>query len=162
MEELYIDKLIGQAENVFYALSIVGICEEAKEPELAEEFLTLCLSSDIQNKWWLGPGTRSQGGIPVRKESFAACMDYTNREFAEVAGWTAAQADQMFRDYFYPTEEEQEWFHSLMEAAEVPYFPGLTLGDTVEEIGLIVLGDGMTPQEGAEEVARRMAIAMEE
>ena len=162
VEELYFDKLTGQAENVFYALSIVGICEDAKEPELAEEFLALCLSSDIQNKWWLGPGRRSEGGIPIRKESFAACMDYTNREFAEVAGWTAAQADQMFREYFYPTEEEQEWFHGLMEEAEVPYFPGLPLGDTVEEVGLIVLDGGMTPQEGAKEVARRMAIAMEE
>ncbi len=158
-EEIRCDKYIGQASDVYLAQSIMGLCEDAKEPELAEEFLTLCLSAEMQNKWWLDNGPI---GVAIRKESFAAVMDINNREYASVRGWDKALADTLYSERIFPNEEYQEWFFSLMEDAKTAYLPGLSLEKTVEEVGLLVLDGEFTPQEGAAEVERRMAIEMEE
>ena len=50
----------------------------------------------------------------------------------------------------------------VLEEASCPYFPGSVLEETVKEVGFRVLDGELTPEEGAAEVGRRMAIEMEE
>ncbi len=33
--------------------TIVGLCEQGKEPELAEAYMNLLLSDPMMRKWWL-------------------------------------------------------------------------------------------------------------
>lgn len=52
--------------------------------------------------------------------------------------------------------------YQILEEASCPYFPGSVLEETVKEVGLSVLDGELTPEEGAAEVSRKMAIEMEE
>ncbi|MCM1123091.1 MAG: ABC transporter substrate-binding protein [Eubacterium sp.] len=149
-------RLDGQAQNVYWVHQPVGIYEQAKEPELAEDFLTLLLSDEMMRKWWLG------GGYPIRKESFAKILDINNREWAQVEGMNADSINIWYADYVWPTEEEKEWIYQILENASCPYLPGSVLEQTVRETGIRVLEGELTPEEGAAEVDRRMAIEMEE
>ena len=49
-----------------------------------------------------------------------------------------------------------------MEESDCCYRKGTLLEETVREVGFRVLDGELTPEEGAEEVARKMAIEMEE
>lgn len=49
-----------------------------------------------------------------------------------------------------------------MEESDCCYRPGTLLEKNVREVGARVLEGGLTPEEGAKEVERKMAIAMEE
>ena len=62
----------------------------------------------------------------------------------------------------WPTEEEKQWLYQMMEDADCCYRPGTMLEECVMEAGLLVLEGELTPEEGAAEVARKMAIAMDE
>ena len=159
-DEVVYARLTGQAGNVCQARTITGLCEQAKEPELAEEFLELLLSDTMMKKWWLEG--HFDGGLPIRKDSLASILDINNHEFAEVKGWDARDIDQMYKEYFWPTEEELQWLFDRMEETDCCYRTGTVLEDTVREIGYRVLDGELTPEEGAEEVARKMAIQMEE
>ena len=50
----------------------------------------------------------------------------------------------------------------MMEDADCCYRPGTMLEECAMEAGLRVLEGELSPEEGAAEVARKMAIAMEE
>ena len=63
---------------------------------------------------------------------------------------------------FWPTEEEKQWIYQMMEDADSCYRPGTMLEECAIEAGLRVLEGELTPEEGAKEVERKMAIAMEE
>ena len=78
-------KYIGQADNVYWARIIVGLCEQAKEPELAEQYLNLLLSDTMMRKWWL-ESPSAYGGITIRKDSFKDLLDIDNVEYGEVMG----------------------------------------------------------------------------
>lgn len=152
-------KYIGQADNVYWARIIVGLCEQAKEPELAEEYLNLLLSDAMMRKWWL-ESPSAYGGITIRKDSFKDLLDINNVEYGEVMGWK--DPAWMNVENIWPPEEEKEWFYQMMEDADCCYRPGTMLEECAMEIGLRVLDGELTPEEGAEEVARRMAIEMDE
>lgn len=68
----------------------------------------------------------------------------------------------MNAENIWPTEEKKEWFYQMMEDADCCYRPGTMLEECAMEVGLKVLDGELTPGEGAEEVARRMAIEMDE
>ncbi|MDE6844700.1 MAG: ABC transporter substrate-binding protein [Lachnospiraceae bacterium] len=150
------DKFGGQAQDVYWVKNIIGLCEGAKEPELAEDFLALLLSDEMMRKWWLG------SGYPIRKESLVKVLDINNREWAQVEGLSADSINIWYADYVWPTEEEKEWMYQILEEASCPYLPGSVLEQTVKEVGLRVLDGELTPEEGAAEVSRKMAIEMEE
>ncbi len=150
------NKLDGQAQNVYWTHQPVGIYEQAKEPELAEDFLTLLLSDDMMRKWWLGKG------YPLRKESLVKILDINNREWAQIEGMSSDSVNIWYADYVWPTEEEKEWLYEILEEASCPYFPDSVLEQTVRETGIRILDGELTPEEGAAEVSRQMAIEMEE
>lgn len=152
-------KYRGQADNVYWAKIIVGLCEQGKEPALAEEYLKLLLSDAMMRKWWLDK-PRNQSGITIRKDSLADIMDINNVEFGEVMGWKDPGA--LNEEGMWPTEEEKQWIYQMMEDADCCYRPGTMLEECAMEAGLKVLNGELTPEEGAKEVARRMAIEMEE
>lgn len=149
----------GQADNVYWAKIIVGLCEQGKEPELAEEYLNLLLSDAMMRKWWLDK-PRNHSGLTIRKDSLDDILDINNIEFGQTMGFK----DPTGINYpdFWPTEEEKQWIYQMMEDASCCYRPGTMLEECVMEVGVRVLEGGLTPEEGAKEVERKMAIAMEE
>lgn len=149
----------GQADNVYWAKIIVGLCEQGKEPELAEEFLNLLLSDTMMRKWWLDK-PRNQSGITIRKDSLRDLMDINNVEFEEVMGMKNPGA--INTELTWPTEEEKQWIYQMMEDAACCYRPGTMLEECAMEVGIRVLEGELAPEEGAKEVERKMAIAMEE
>lgn len=149
----------GQADNVYWAKTIVGLCEQGKEPELAEEYLNLLLSDAMMRKWWLDK-PRNQSGITIRKDSLRDLMDINNVEFEEVMGMKNPGA--INTELTWPTEEEKQWIYQMMEDASCCYRPGTMLEECAMEVGARVLAGELTPEEGAKEVERKMAIAMEE
>lgn len=159
-DEVVCGRMTGQAGNIYRARTIVGLCEQAKEPELGETFLELLLSDTMMQKWWLEGNF--DGGIPIRKDSLQSILDINNRAFAEVRGWTAKDISTVYKEYFWPTEEELQWLFHTMEESDRCYRPGTLLEETVRDVGARVLDGELTPEEGAREVEKKMAIAMEE
>lgn len=149
----------GQADNVYWAKTIVGLCEQGKEPELAEEYLNLLLSDAMMRKWWLDK-PRNQSGITIRKDSLRDLMDINNVEFEEVMGMKNPGA--INTELTWPTEEEKQWIYQMMEDASCCYRPGTMLEESAMETGLRALAGELSPEEGAKEVERKMAIALEE
>lgn len=149
----------GQADNVYWARTIVGLCEQGKEPELAEEYLKLLLSDTMMRKWWLDK-PRNQSGITIRKDSLADIMDINNVEFGEVMGWK--DPGVLNEESMWPTEEEKQWIYQMMEDAGCCYRSGTMLEECAMEVGFKVLDGELTPEEGGKEVERKMAIEMEE
>lgn len=149
----------GQADHVYWAHTIVGLCEQGKEPELAEAFLGLLLSDTMMRKWWLDK-PRDQSGITIRKESLRNILDINNAEFGEVMGWK--DPGILNEESLWLTEEEKQWIYQMMEDADCCYRPGTMLEECAMEVGVRVLDGELSPEEGAKEVERKMAIAMEE
>lgn len=159
-DEVIYGRLAGQAGNVYRARTIVGLCGQAKEPELGEAFMELLLSDTMMQKWWLEG--HFDGGLPIRKDSLISLLDFNNRAFAEVKGWTKQDIDVVYKEMFWPTEEERQWLFDRMEESDCCYRKGTFLEETVREVGARVLDGELTPEEGAREVERKTAIAMEE
>lgn len=149
----------GQADNVYWARTIVGLCEQGKEPKLAEEYMNLLLSDQMMRKWWLDK-PRNHSGLTIRKDSLGDILDINNIEFGQTMGFK----DPTGVNYpdFWPTEEEKQWLYQMMEDADCCYRPGTMLEECATEVGVRVLEGGLTPEEGAREVERKMAIEMEE
>lgn len=159
-DEVVYGRMTGQAGNIYRARTITGLCEQSEEPELGEEFMELLLSDAMMRKWWLEG--HFDGGLPIRKESLSSLLDINNREFAEVKGWTAKDINTVYKDYFWPTKEELQWLFDRMEESDCCYRTGTLLEETVREVGFRVLEGELTPEEGAREVERKMAISMDE
>lgn len=159
-DEVVYGTFTGQAKQVFRATTVTGICSQAAQPELAEDFMELLLSDKMMNKWWL-QGNLS-GGIPIRKESVEKILDINNHEFAEMKGFNEKDTGFLHDETCWPSEEEKQWLYGLMEDASCCYRSGSMLEETVKEIGLRVLNGDITPKEGADMVAGKMAIEMEE
>lgn len=159
-DEVAFQRLTGQAGNVYRARTIVGLCEQAKEPALAGDFMELLLSDRLMQKWWLEG--HFDGGIPIRKESLASLLDRNNHDFAEIKSWDARTIDSMYQEGFWPTDEELQWLFGMMEESDCAYRTGTLLEDTVRETGLRVLDGELSPAEGAAAVEREMAIEMAE
>lgn len=147
--DAWFGSLQGQAQNVFWGSSIVGICEKAAEPELAAGFYELLLSDELMNKWWV------KRGFPISRGACEWVLDAGNNEYEQYMGFAE-------RDQFWITEEEQQMFLEIMEDASVFYQPGTVLEEAAVETGVRVCRGELTPEEGAAEVASRMAISMEE
>lgn len=110
----------------------------------------------MMRKWWLG------NGYPIRKESLAEILDINNKEAAQIQGWNASMISTTYVEYAWPDDEEKEFLYQILEEAACPYIPGSALEEIVKAVGLRVLDGELTPEEGAAEVSRKMAIALEE
>lgn len=153
------DAYAGQADNVYWARTIVGLCEQGKEPELAEAYMNLLLSDPMMRKWWLDK-PRNRSGLTIRKDSLGDILDIDNIEFGQTMGFKDPTG--VNHPNFWPTEEEKQWLYQMMEDASCCYSPGTMLEECAMEVGVRVLEGELTPEEGAKEVERKMAIAMEE
>ncbi len=153
------DTYTGQADNVYWARTIVGLCEQGKEPELAEAYMNLLLSDPMMRKWWLDK-PRNHSGLTIRKDSLGDILDIDNIEFGQTMGFKDPTG--VNHPNFWPTEEEKQWLYQMMEDASCCYRPGTMLEECAMEVGVRVLDGELTPEEGAKEVERKMAIAMEE
>lgn len=153
------DAYAGQADNVYWARTIVGLCEQGKEPELAEAYMNLLLSDPMMRKWWLDK-PRNRSGLTIRKDSLGDILDIDNIEFGQTMGFKDPTG--VNHPNFWPTEEEKQWLYQMMEDASCCYRPGTMLEECAMEVGVRVLEGELTPEEGAKEVERKMAIAMEE
>lgn len=153
------DAYAGQADNVYWARTIVGLCEQGKEPELAEAYMNLLLSDPMMRKWWLDK-PRNHSGLTIRKDSLGDILDIDNIEFGQTMGFKDPTG--VNHPNFWPTEEEKQWLYQMMEDASCCYRPGTMLEKCAMEVGVRVLEGELTPEEGAKEVERKMAIAMEE
>lgn len=153
------DAYTGQADNVYWARIIVGLCEQGKEPELAEAYVNLLLSDPMMRKWWLDK-PRNRSGLTIRKDSLGDILDIDNIEFGQTMGFKNPTG--VNHPNFWPTEEEKQWLYQMMEDASCCYRPGTMLEECAMEVGVRVLEGELTPEEGAKEVERKMAIAMEE
>ena len=153
------DAYAGQADNVYWARTIVGLCEQGKEPELAEAYMNLLLSDPMMRKWWLDK-PRNHSGLTIRKDSLGDILDIDNIEFGQTMGFKDPTG--VNHPNFWPTEEEKQWLYQMMEDASCCYSPGTMLEECAMEVGVRVLEGELTPEEGAKEVERKMAIAMEE
>ncbi len=140
---------LGQAPRVFVGQSIVGICQKAREPELAQEFFELLLSDEIMNKWWMKPG------LPVSRAALAYALDVNNLEWYQYLGLEETVES---RAVTWPPEEQRQKLQDMMAS----YQSGTSLEEIVQEVGIQVLKETLSPEEGAAEVAKRMAIEMEE
>ncbi len=153
------DAYTGQADNVYWARTIVGLCEQGKEPELAEAYMNRLLSDSMMRKWWLDK-PRNHSGLTIRKDSLGDILDIDNIEFGQTMGFKDPTG--VNHPNFWPTEEEKQWLYQMMEDASCCYRPGTMLEECAMEVGVRVLEGELTPEEGAKEVERKMAIAMEE
>jgi hypothetical protein len=153
------DAYTGQAGNVYWARTIVGLCEQGKEPKLAEEYMNLLLSDPMMRKWWLDK-PRNHSGLTIRKDSLGDILDIDNIEFGQTMGFKDPTG--VNHPNFWPTEEEKQWLYQMMEDASCCYRPGTMLEECAMEVGVRVLDGELTPEEGAKEVEGKMAIAMEE
>ncbi len=158
-DEVVYRKYSGQADNVYWANTITGLCEQAKEPELAEAFMTLLLSDSMMRRWWMEK-PRVTGGICIRKDSLQDIFDISNIEYDLAMGYK--DPGFLNEDFAWPSEEEKQWIYQMLEDADCCYRPGTMLEECAMEAGLRVLEGELTPEEGAEEVAKKMAISMEE
>ena len=158
-EAVAYDAYTGQADNVYWARTIVGLCEQGKEPELAEAYMNLLLSDPMMRKWWLDK-PRNHSGLTIRKDSLGDILDIDNIEFGQTTGFKDPTG--VNHPNFWPTEEEKQWLYQMMEDASCCYRPGTMLEECAMEVGVRVLEGELTPEEGAKEVERKMAIAMEE
>lgn len=150
------DRYGGQAQDIYWARTIVGLCGQAKEPELAEEFLTFLLSDDMMSKWWL------DDGYPIRKESLERILDIDNHEWAKQQALGSQSVGIWYSSDAWPDENEKQWLYQVMGEVSCPYFGGSVLEEAAKEVGLRVINGEMTPEEGAAEVAGRMEIEMKE
>lgn len=148
--DVWFGSLNGQAQNIFWAQSIIGICEKAKEPELAEEFYELLLSYELMNKWWM------KQGFPINRAAMKWALDPENNEFEQYKGIQDRDKEHWI------TEEVQQQFLNMIEAASTFYQPGTVLEELAADTGIRVCKGDLTPEQGAAEVASRMAIEMEE
>lgn len=149
--------LSGQVTGTYRGWTVTGICENAKEPGLAEEFLTLLLSEEVMNKWWI------QVGIPIRRDSFDWCLDMENMEYSSYFGNTDEETKRLFHnETYWPPQEMLDVLYAMAESSSVFYQPGSALETAALEAGVRVLQGEFTPEEGAQEVVRRMRIEMEE
>lgn len=153
------DAYTGQADNVYWARTIVGLCEQGKEPELAEAYMNLLLSDPMMRKWWLDK-PRNYSGLAIRKDSLGDILDIGNIEFGQTMGFKDPTG--VNHPNFWPTEEEKQWLYQMMEDASCCYRPGTMLEECAMEVGVRVLEGELTPEEGAKEVERKTAIEMEE
>ncbi len=140
----------GQAKNVFWGNSIAAICESTKNETLATEFFELLLSEEMMDQWWL------ENGFPIRKDSLVNSLDIRNNQYEQYIG--VADRDEIT----WVTEENQQILLHMIEQLEVFYQPGSALEKVVKETGVLICKGEISPQQGAQEVLRRMKIQMEE
>lgn len=112
------DAYAGQADNVYWARTIVGLCEQGKEPELAEAYMNLLLSDPMMRKWWLDK-PRNHSGLTIRKDSLGDILDIDNIEFGQTMGFKDPTG--VNHPNFWPTEEEKQWLYQMMEDASCCY-----------------------------------------
>lgn len=143
----------GQAQNVFQGQTIVGICQNAEEPELAQEFYEMLLSEEMMGKWWL------EYGIPISRATVERTLDINDDSYDEY--WPGMK-ELYQRETLWPDEEEKQCFRDMMESAATFYQPESTLETAVTEVGVHVCSGELSPEEGTQEVSRKMMIEMEE
>lgn len=120
--------LNGQSSNVYQPLSIAGINAATKNPDAAEQFLRLMLSTTVQ-------GTMEYG-LPINKKAVAAKFAYDESKLQE----NGAQSSVTFSDEdglafgynIYPVDQEgidqlEQWIASL----DTPYLSDFVLEEAV-------------------------------
>ncbi len=127
------DAYAGQADNVYWARTIVGLCEQGKEPELAEAYMNLLLSDPMMRKWRLDK-PRNRSGLTIRKDSLGDILDIDNIEFGQTMGFKDPTG--VNHPNFWPTEEEKQWLYQMMEDASCCYSPGTMLEECAMEVGV--------------------------
>lgn len=154
-----LDKMPGQAENVFVPAMIVGVSSKSTQPETAEQLARYLFSSEAQK-------VSQSGGFPIEKEAFRSVIDGHQYDGKESLGMVQVGGTSMEETLSYsmePTpEEEIQKLTDLAESLTTPALRDDVIKEAVIEQGGKVLKGEISPEEGTEALMQKVNIYLAE
>lgn len=149
----------GQAGNVFWAKTLLGINAASKQAELAEDFLRTCLGKENQSYLY--------DSLAVNKAAFEESLDAEENGVDSNGRWGSVATEgedghPIVLVYYWPTEEEIAQYRKLMEEADTAYIEDSMLEEAVYEEGIDYLQGAQSLEEAVSEIERKVALYMAE
>ena len=148
----------GQDGNVFWAESLLGINAASEKPELAEDFLKVCLGKENQSYFY-----RS---LPVNKTAFdeslawPADVDSSGR-YGSVST-NSYDGDYISLVYYWPTEEEVAVYRQYMESVDTAYYENDIVENAVYEAGIAYMQGRQSLEEAVSAIEKKVSLYMAE
>lgn len=145
----------GQASDVFFPVSMVGISSRTGQQAKAEEFVRMILGAQTQEHIY--------GGYPVNRTACEARFDVFE-ENSNNGSMMLLAADGTEQELFlyWPDQAERERFIRYMESLKTPVLGSTHLCELVYETGEKVLEGGLSAEDGAAEIAKKASIYLSE
>ncbi|MDE7311609.1 MAG: extracellular solute-binding protein [Eubacterium sp.] len=147
--------LSGQEKGIFCPIGTVGISIHAKEKELAEAFIRVLFSGEVQ-------GSDFDDGFPVNADAFA---DFTTNPTPGMAtGFGAEDRDgnSILLGLDWPSEQELAELKEMLHTLDTPALFEESLKKEVLEIGSQALKGEKGIEEGAQEIAQKLSLYLKE
>lgn len=149
----------GQCSNVFCANTLLGISAASKHPEMAEDFLRLCLGKENQAAIWTG--------FPVNRTAFEQIFVPDEKLVDEngAFSWESMGTPDGERcDFvsYWPDEKQKEDIRKCIEAADTPYIEEKMLEDAIYEEGSGYLQGIRSLDDALHAIEKRIALYMAE
>ena len=148
----------GQGGNVFWAESLLGINAASEKPELAEDFLKVCLGKENQSYFY-----RS---LPVNKSAFDESLAWP--EDVDSSGrYGSVSTNSYDGDYiglvlYWPTEEEVVIFRQYMESVDTAYYENDIVENAVYEAGITYMQGTQSLEEAVSAIEKKVSLYMAE
>ena len=148
----------GQGGNVFWAESLLGINAASEKPELAEDFLKVCLGKENQSYFY-----RS---LPVNKAAFDESLAWP--EDVDSSGrYGSVSTNSYDGDYiglvlYWPTEEEVVIFRQYMESVDTAYYENDIVENAVYEAGIAYMQGTQSLEEAVSAIEKKVSLYMAE
>lgn len=122
----------GQCSNVFCANTLLGISAASKHPEMAEDFIRLCLGKENQAAMWTG--------FPVNQAAFEQVFVPDEKLVDEEGAFSwesmgTPDGERFSFVSYWPDEKQKEDIRKCIEAADTPYIEDRMLENAVYEEG---------------------------
>lgn len=148
----------GQGGNVFWAESLLGINAASEKPELAEDFLKVCLGKENQSYFY-----RS---LPVNKaafdESFALPENVDSSRMYGSAATNSYDGAYISLVYYWPTEEEVAVYKQYMESVDTAYYENEIVENAVYEAGIAYMQGTQSLEEAVSAIEKKVSLYMAE
>lgn len=149
----------GQSSNVFCANTLLGISASSKHPEMAEDFIRLCLGKENQAAIWTG--------FPVNQAAFEqvfvpdeGLVDETGAFSWESMGTPEGEKTSFIS--YWPDEKQKEDIRKCIESADTPYIEDRMLENAVYEEGGGYLQGLRSLEDALNAIEKRIALYMAE
>lgn len=145
----------GQQQEVFLPKAIAGINAKTEHPEEAEAFVRKMLSEETQESIY--------DGFPVNRAAFEEAFRYYEPG-AGNGSMTLQKKDNTEQklELYWPDAREEEMFTELTEGLRTPVKNQEWLTELVCEIGVKVLEEDISVEEGVSEIEKRAKIYLAE